>query len=202
MGIFTKAIIGVFISLALGSTNRVNACNQNSDRVKVLTFDQSDLPPNWNYQGKVIDGRRWRDKNGLNFFVCLMEEKNDIIKMQLRHFFMVGDQINELHDLEEIEEKCNEDLSIIPIKESFYVSDFDNDGIGEVTFIFRYGCRTGMSPLNQTLYMLEHKKKYEISGTTVVGDAGGKENIIPQFHEKPEFLEFAEHHWQWFKYEF
>lgn len=96
--------------------------------------------------------------------------------------------------------QCEFDLELEFLDGSFEVTDLDDDGVAEVSFLYKLGCRSDVSPLEVKLLMYEGSKKYALRGESYerVGEteyAGG--TFKPDFGDAPPaFLEFAKLKWQ------
>lgn len=95
---------------------------------------------------------------------------------------------------------CELDLELDVLEGSIEVTDLDDDGVGEVSFLYKLGCRSDVSPLTVKLLMYEGTKKYALRGESYerVGEteyAGG--TFTPDFDGAPRaFLTFAKAKWQ------
>lgn len=96
--------------------------------------------------------------------------------------------------------QCEFDLELEFLDNSIEVTDLDDDGIAEVSFLYKLGCRSDVSPLEVKLLMYEGKTKYALRGESYerVGETeymGG--TFKPDFGDAPPaFLEFAKAKWQ------
>jgi len=98
-------------------------------------------------------------------------------------------------------EKCEFDLALDVIDDSIEVTDLDVDGEAEVSFLYRTGCRSDVSPLTVKLLMYEGTTKYALRGESRerVGEAewaGGTYKVDVAFQKAPDmFLPFAKAKW-------
>ena len=96
--------------------------------------------------------------------------------------------------------QCEFDLELEFLDNSIEVTDLDDDGIAVVSFLYKLGCRSDVSPLEVKLLMYEGKTKYALRGESYerVGETeymGG--TFKPDFGDAPPaFLEFAKAKWQ------
>lgn len=99
-------------------------------------------------------------------------------------------------------EKCVFDLTLEFIDGSIEVTDLDDDGEGEISFLYQLTCRSDVSPLTAKLLMYEGSTKYALRGTSRerVGEKefmGGEFDTDPAFGKAPKaFLPFAEAKWK------
>ncbi|MCX7877980.1 MAG: hypothetical protein N2510_04975, partial [Ignavibacteria bacterium] len=89
------------------------------------------------------------------------------------------------------------------INGSLGITDVDNNGTGESTFLYRISCRGDVSPEGLKLIMHEGKNKYAIRGNMLLefnGEKlGGEGNPDNAFKNAPEvFLEHAQEMWEKF----
>jgi hypothetical protein len=98
-------------------------------------------------------------------------------------------------------EKCEFDLTLDVVEGSIKVTDLDDDGEAEISFLYRLSCRSDVSPLTAKLLLYEGAAKYALRGETKerVGEkefAGGTFTPDPAFEKAPRpFLEFAKAQW-------
>lgn len=97
---------------------------------------------------------------------------------------------------------CAFDLSLEVVDGSIQLTDLDEDGEPEVSFVYALGCRSDVSPRTAKLLMYEGSTKYALRGQTVeqVGEkefAGGTFEVDPAFKTGPKaFLEYATKQWK------
>ena len=98
--------------------------------------------------------------------------------------------------------KCEFDLTLDVIEGSIRVTDLDDDGEPEVSFLYRTACRSDVSPLTVKLLMYEGATKYALRGESRerVGEhelVGGEFKTDPAFEQAPRsFVEFAKTQWK------
>ncbi len=85
------------------------------------------------------------------------------------------------------------------------ITDLDDNGIAESTFLYKLRCRSDVSPVQLKLIMHQGKEKYALRGETLVPTAdpdkkpGGQKIIAPAFGLAPKvFLDHALHQWNAF----
>jgi hypothetical protein len=100
-----------------------------------------------------------------------------------------------------MDEKCDYDNVTGFAEGSLQITDVDGDGVGEITFAYRVGCVSDMSPVTLKLLVLEGGEKYIIRGTTVIdfGDGdrvGGDKNVDASLKKAPAAIrEHADAQW-------
>lgn len=107
-----------------------------------------------------------------------------------------------LYDLVEI---CPYDLDATFLPNSLTITDLDDNGIAESTFLYKLGCGSDVSPVQLKLIMHEGKAKYALRWETRVRiggpdeKVGGQKTIDPAFRQAPKvFLDYALQQWNAF----
>ena len=97
---------------------------------------------------------------------------------------------------------CEFDRTFEVVEGSVQLTDLDDDGEPEISFIYRVGCRSDVSPITVKLLMYEGATKYALRGGSRerVGEnefMGGDFTPDPAFDKAPaKFLEFAKAQWK------
>ncbi len=199
---------------------------QDKPLVQVLDFQTSHFEHlvGAKYEGDILFGYRWRDAKGENIAIFTRtkdetflgdQPEDDVIGdsattawLHAYHYVCLEDGKCELvREVKDFEKRCQFDLLVEFIEHSVYISDWDQDGIGELTFMYRLACRSDLSPATVKLIMLEGGEKYAIRGYSFnVGKADyqaippeGESKVDPTFEDAPPaLLEFAKRHWELF----
>ncbi len=99
-------------------------------------------------------------------------------------------------------ERCEFDLTLELLDGSIEVTDLDDDGEPEISFVYRLACRSDVSPRQVKLLMYEGATKYALRGDSRerVGEnefMGGEFKADAAFDQAPpKFLEFARAKWK------
>ncbi|PZR11467.1 MAG: hypothetical protein DI536_17735 [Archangium gephyra] len=99
-------------------------------------------------------------------------------------------------------QKCEFDLQLELVDGSIEVTDVDENGQGEVSFLYRLGCRSDVSPDGMKLLMYEGTTKYALRGESKerVSDTdfiGGEFQADAAFERAPAaFFDFATAKWK------
>jgi len=164
------------------------------------------------YKGKIIEGRRWKDKRGENI-VILTEtglrwkdvwEATRNAWIYAYHFVRNGDStLKEVWTLNEVVYDCAFEVRCEFFDNSLSITDLDGDGVAEVSFVYAYGCKGSLDPDNKKLVLTEGKEEYKIKGKTLVirnqEKQGGDKDVEKNFKQAPEaFLEYANKQWDRF----
>lgn len=116
------------------------------------------------------------------------------------HFIMDGSDGEELWKIQDFVKDCEFDLTLSYIPESLTVTDLDNNGIAESTFMYNLSCKSDVSPDDLKLMMHEGKNKYALRGYTLLTGIGGDYKVDKAFDDAPEsFLDYAKKQWEKFK---
>lgn len=97
---------------------------------------------------------------------------------------------------------CEFDATFEVVEGSISVTDLDDDGEPEISFIYRVGCRSDVSPVTVKLLMYEGSTKYALRGdsrerVSETDFMGGDFKIDPAFEKAPpRFLEYAKAQWK------
>ncbi len=191
-----------------------------STPIQILAFDPKALPAEIRYQGEVVAGARWLDKNGENLLLLcesgplkspiqeLGEDDAKDARLYGYHYVKNKDRYQLLWKLYDYMNFCRFDLSAVFIRKSLIITDLDGNGIAESTFIYRLGCRSDIHPLQLKLIMHEGPAKYALRGETLVNVGappgggpdrmvGGLNKIDPAFRRAPKvFLDHALKQWK------
>lgn len=103
---------------------------------------------------------------------------------------------------EDFVDRCEFELTLEVIEGSIRLTDLDDDGEPEVSFIYRLACRSDVSALTAKLLMYEGSTKYALRGTTRERTSeteyeGGQFTVDPSFEQAPRpFIEFARAQWK------
>lgn len=164
---------------------------------------------NWT-SSKGVDSRelRFTDKAGahvVRFGLSAEKQKkgaNDSIarSRELLVVHTVGKK--EVWRAKDFVTKCEFDLSLEVVEGSIKVTDLDDDGEPEISFLYQLGCRSDVSPRTAKLLLYEGSTKYAARGETreQVGEAeyaGGDFVLDPSFEQAPRsFAEFVRFQWK------
>jgi hypothetical protein len=182
-------------------------------QVQLLPFDPQALPREIRYQGKVVAGARWVDKEGENLLLlCETETVMKPVPRSSKYYgFEKWGKTAELYAYHYVKAKekfalwwkvfdsgiCPFDLELTFLPNSLTITDLDHNGIAESTFLYKKGCRSDVSPVQLKLIMHEGQAKYALRGETMVpsikpdgtpGKIGGQKSIDPAFRRAPKVL--------------
>lgn len=152
------------------------------------------LPEAFEIDGEVAAVVGWSDKFGRNALVITTEDqkgKGDAQGklMRAKHALQEGDgSWTEVRAFKELVDDCQFDITLEVFTGDWSVTDLDNDALGEVTFAYRAGCRSDVSPVAHKVLMTENGKKWALRGQSRIEIAGAADggDFKPDFKEAPE----------------
>lgn len=194
----------------------VNASG-NDSKIELLPFKIDATGLRVQYQGKIVGGVRWRDRNGENLLVltqtgavpsrakCGADEScpRDA-EVYAYQYIVEAEKTTLLWKLTDFERNCDFDLYAGFILDSVSLTDLDSNGVAENTFLYKLSCRSDVSPARLKLIMHEGKNKFAIRGTIKLpGDYGGGDMEVDSAFEKVgnPFLKHALDQWKIFSAE-
>lgn len=190
------------------------------DKIQIIAFNSKTLPQEIRFIGEVVIGARWLDKGGENLLLLCetgsfkrrvppKSRKNPYGEWGMAaevhgyHYVKVKGQYRLLWRLYDLVDICPYDLNAKFLPNSLTITDLDNNGIAESTFLYKLGCRSDVSPVQLKLIIHEGKAKYALRGETMVPTMypekklGGQKTIDPAFHRAPKaFLDHALQQWK------
>ena len=193
---------------ASGSTNEII----------MKDFDKNDLPSGVKYEGNIFSGKRWSDKNGENIIILTTtklhssgkkgyddeyERSKELFAYQ---YIKKSDGWSQLWKVNDFIASCPVDVTLEFVEGTLRVTDINNNGIGETTFLYKMACRGDVSPCDMKLIMHEGETKYALRGQMRLfvdgGWHGGDYKIDKSFDDAPSgFLDLAKEMWYKFKTE-
>jgi len=187
--------------------------------VETLVFSKTDIPSEIKYSGNIVTGKRWNDKNGENIIILT---KTNIKKKKSKHpdfddyeqecelygyhYVSTGGTFTLLWKIQDFINECPLDLTLDFIPNSLTITDINENGIAESTFLYKMACRGDVSPCDLKLIMHENDDKYAIRGTMHIKadmiNEGGSYKVDKSFDSAPAgFLNYAKEQWKKFREE-
>ncbi len=215
----SRVLVVLLISMAFGcgsnskdnevATNGKQVGTKSSDEFELLAFDKENLKDKFAFSGIIINGSRWKDKNGDNYIILTQVEKERTVEdfylksitLFAYHFADYNSgAYREVRKIQDFTKDCQFNNIAAFLPATLSVTDLDKDNFAEVTFVYKLGCKSERSPDEMKLIMMENGEKYAIRGETIVliGDTkyGGKKEIDKSFNNAPQsFLNFAAELW-------
>jgi len=187
--------------------------------VEMLQFNKSELPADIRYAGNIFTGKRWNDRNGENILILTMtgikkkkvnhpdfEEYINEAELFGYHYVGSGNSFTLLWKINDFVNDCPLDLTLDFIPGSLSITDLNDNGIAESTFLYKLACRGDVSPSTLKLIMHENDTKYALRGDMLVRingyNEGGNYKVDKSFDSAPgAFLDFAKSQWMEFRLE-
>ena len=188
-----------------------NADSSDKNAIENLVYDTGKLSDEIKYNGKIVAGARWNDKNGENIVIITETPvKGQPGDSRMKELFGYNYTLNSgdtklLWKINDFVKDCPVDINLKYVDNSLSITDLDNNGIAESSFIYRMSCKGDVSPDDMKLLMHEGETKYAIRGQMKLtikdqGTYGGEMKIDPSFDKAPkEFLDFAKDEWNKYK---
>ncbi len=182
-----------------------------STQIKMLPF-KNELIARQLYTGKIVQGKRWKDKAGENIVILTVNEiKYDAAKPGdmgeedgktelLAWHFTMGAVPQLLWKTNDHVGWCGVDVVAEFCKNSLSVTDLDKDGLAETCFVYLLACKGDVSPSTKKLILHEGAAKYAIRGSETLifkgSKEGGDKTPDKAFSEAPpSFLKYALKQW-------
>lgn len=111
------------------------------------------------------------DKNGKNYLVATIHQNRSdewVSKAILvQHYIEKNNQFVLLRQITDNENHCEFDNDLQFLDQSLILSDLDKNNLVEITFLYKVGCRSDVSPIGLKLMVIENGNKAAIRGKTI-----------------------------------
>jgi hypothetical protein len=185
---------------------------QTSTDLGYIKYGIGKVPDDIKYSGSVVAMTKWDDKLGSNILFITETSENsneDTRSKELFGYHYISDNSGnvQLWKINDFVKDCPVDLTLEYIDRSLVITDLDENGIGESSFLYKMSCKGDVSSDDMKLIMHEDKNKYAIRGSMDLKMNGqelekGSMKADPSFDKAPpEFLEYARKQWSVFKTE-
>ena len=181
-------------------------------QIKTTNLDLTKLPTGINFTGKVKTAVRWTDKSGNNIVITTEtgektskkeEPTNDFREAALYayHYIDSKDSTFLTWKVYDFIKDCSFDIEASFIKNSFQVTDLNNDGVAEVWLMYKTVCTSDVSPCDMKIIMYQRQQKYTMRGQNKVKVSekefyGGDYKFDNAFLSGPScFRDFAKKMW-------
>jgi hypothetical protein len=194
------------------------ATGQMAGKLEMLKFDRKEIPSDIKYKGRVMGGAKWKDANGENLLIITEteiqngkdKEGNDVISKEIfgYNYILQSDGSSTLWQINDFVKECEFDLFLNYHANSLTITDLNDNGIAESTFLYRMSCKSDVSPDELKLMMHEGKDKYALRGENQIKfktdgktvTQGGDYKVDASFDKAPKgFLDYAREQWSKFK---
>ncbi|MBN4082070.1 hypothetical protein JYT21_00040 [bacterium AH-315-B15] len=176
--------------------------------ISVNWLPDDEVPRECEVIDAYLDCHQWTDANGKNYF---LRSLGFPVETELRgtdgsptetqliyayHYRETSDGIELVNEYRDSVVQCEFDIIMDHVKACYFITDLDEDDMGEITFMYRMQCTTDISPSTQVLKIIEGNDVYTITGRSLVFEEGGEYELGPEFDNAPEgFKEHAEGIW-------
>lgn len=157
----------------------------------VEKIDSTQLPTTIKYEGFIKNAVRWKDNLGDNIVITtetgyhinkkFKHEFDDSSDAELfaYHYIVSGNDAKLNWKVYDYISDCPVDLTASFVKNTFQVTDLNNNGIAETWLMYKTVCHGDVSPSDMKIIMYEGKQKYAMRGEnkvqTGVDDNGKKQ---------------------------
>ena len=196
---------------ALLSTACLNAFAIENKKVTL-----AELPSGIPVTGTFVAAVTWTDKTGPNTALFTYQKSQASegvsVRLQASGYRKDADAATgwtKNWKLQDGVENCDLDITAHFVRSSIEVTDLDENGIAEVSFVYRQACNGGMDLVDQKLFLIEGEKKHPIRGATQLvninengkgGHYDGPMTVSPLFNQAPSsFKPFAVKKWMAFR---
>lgn len=181
-----------------------------SQPIKILD-GKFELPRCIMYDGKLKSAIHWLDRSGEN--IAVISESGEFpspdndhenyrdAELYAFHYWVIGGTIKRTWKIKDSVKQCPVDIYVSFVKNTFQVTDLNENGIAEVWLLYRVSCHGDVSPAQMKIIMYEEQKKYAMRGRTKVKISdrqweGGEYILDNNFNTGPQkFIEFAKQLW-------
>jgi len=162
-------VLTIFVSLT--------AFGQGQILVKQLNLTK--LPKGIKYEGKIKTAVRWVDSLGDNIVILSEtgiyeskkfkhENEGSDAELFAYHFIGKGDSAIQTWRVYDFISDCPVDIEANFIKNTFQVTDLNNDGVSEVWLMYKTVCHGDVSPCDMKIIMYQGQQKYAMRGRNKV----------------------------------
>ncbi|MFN3487505.1 MAG: M949_RS01915 family surface polysaccharide biosynthesis protein [Emticicia sp.] len=115
---------------------------------------------------------QFEDKNGKNYLVATtLQNRSDEWASKailVQHYIEKSNkELVLLRQITDKEDHCEFDNDLQFLTESLTISDLDKNKYAEITFLYKVGCRSDVSPITLKLMVIENGNKAAIRGKTL-----------------------------------
>lgn len=196
------------------------SAEKSTEKPFVLTvekIDSTQFPKSIKYEGYVKNAVRWKDKLGDNIVITTEtgyhinekfkhESDGSDAELFAYHYIISGNKVKRTWQVYDFISDCPVDLIASFVKNTFQVTDLNNNGIAEVWLMYKTVCHGDVSPSDMKIIMYEGNQKYAMRGENKVEigilDNGEKQYLGGQYKfdenfkkGQKVFKEFAQKLW-------
>ncbi|WP_264550597.1 M949_RS01915 family surface polysaccharide biosynthesis protein [Flavobacterium sp. N2038] len=150
------------------------------ESLQITDIDSSQFPKSLKYEGFIKNAVRWKDKLGDNIVITtetgshrnekFQHEFDDSGDAELfaHHFLVKNNQVIQIWKVYDYIDDCPVDIVASFVKNSFKITDLDNNGIAEIWLMYKIVCHGDVSPCEMKIIMYEGKQKFAMHGENKV----------------------------------
>lgn len=179
-------------------------------KITTRYIDPLNLPNGITLTGKVKTAVRWTDSSVDNIVITTEtgQKASNKVPSDYRdaalyayHYILNDDRARLTWKVYDFIKECPVDIEANFIKNTFQVTDLNNDGAAEVWLMYQTVCHGDVSPCDMKIIMYQGQQKYTIRGQNKVKVSenefqGGDYKFDKTFADGPkQFLAFAKELW-------
>lgn len=137
--------------------------------------DPRNISPELKHQGNIVRAFMWNENLSENYILyCETDEYysgRDLTEGKNKEFYIYyyvvqNGETKLMWKIYDFVKECEFDLETHFINEALTVTDLDDNGVNEIWTMYRFGCKSDVSPWPLKLIMYEGNEKYAIRGET------------------------------------
>lgn len=143
-----------------------------SQQIATKTIEPSVLRKIVSDDAIVDKALQFEDKNGKNYLVATtLQNRSDEWASKailVQHYIEKSNkELVLLRQITDKEDHCEFDNDLQFLTESLRITDLDKNKYAEITFLYKVGCRSDVSPITLKLMVIENGNKAAIRGKTL-----------------------------------
>lgn len=181
----------IYQLLLFGLTLASSLTSFGQRQISVQQLELSQLPERIKLEGNVYNAVRYSDNLGDNIVITTQtgvyhskkfkhENEGADAELFAYHFLIKNDSAVQTWKVYDYISDCPVDLEATFIKNTFQVTDLNNDGVAEVWLMYKTVCHGDVSPCDMKIIMYQGKQKFAMRGQNKVF-MGTDSNGVDQF---------------------
>jgi hypothetical protein len=115
---------------------------------------------------------QFEDKNGKNYLIATIHQNRSdewaSKAILVQHYIeKSNNQFELIRQITDKEDHCEFDNDLQFLDKSLIITDLDKNNYAEITFLYKVGCRSDVSPIGLKLMVIENGNKAAIRGNTL-----------------------------------
>lgn len=143
--------------------------------LKIKTLTKAEIPTDISYEGEIKNAVRWKDKMGDNIVLTTEtgiyqsdkfqhENEGGDAELFAYHYTIHEGRSNLVWKVYDYISDCPVDIEAKFIKDTFNITDLDENGIAEIWIMYTTVCHGDVSPANMKIIMYEVFTKHAMRG--------------------------------------